>query len=190
MTAPATETRPADRRRAQPLLVVIGGLPGSGKTTLLRRLAPDGPPGTDWLDSEQVSLRLRRAGVRLPYALLRPVVHLWHRVRVLRRVAGSAPVVVLTDPWTSRPWRAAVLGAARRGRRATRVVLIDTPREVADAGQRARGRRLSAAAMRRHAARWDALRRSVAAADGDPPLVVDRDGARRLRLADLLGSRT
>ncbi|MGY2066078.1 AAA family ATPase [Blastococcus sp. SYSU DS0619] len=187
--------RPGPGRGSAPApargLVVIAGLPGSGKTTLLRRLvaAGRGPAG---LDSEQVADRLREAGVRVPYRLLRPWVHLAHRRRVLRRIAGAAPVVVLTDPWTSRVWRGTVLRAARRAGRPVRLVLLDVPPEVAVGGQLARGRRISARRMRRHAARWAELVRTLDRTGGGPAVaqvsVVDRGTAGRLTLPELLGT--
>ena len=169
------------------VLVVIGGLPGSGKTTLLRRLLRTAPPGVRGLDSEQVAGRLRDAGVRLPYRLLRPWVHLWHRSRVLRTVRGGVPIVVLTDPWTSAGWRGAVLRAARQAGRSVRVVLVDTPPELARNGQTSRGRAVSARAMRRHTDRWDCLLRDLGDRDlgdqgssdqaRDDQAWGDRDGA-------------
>jgi predicted ATPase len=169
--------------------VVIGGLPGSGKTTLLRRLLDREVPGVIALDSEQVTARLRSAGVTGPYPALRPWVHLWHRWRVLRGIAGNAPVVVLTDPWTGAGWRAVVLRAARRAGRAVRVVLIDASREAAESGQAARGRRLPPRKMRRHTARWNRLLRSVAesAPSSDGAVVIGRRRAARLTLGELLG---
>lgn len=62
-----------------PVLVVIGELPGSGKTMLLRRLPDEPVPGVAGLDFGQVADRVRRAGVAIPYRLLRPLVHGWHR---------------------------------------------------------------------------------------------------------------
>jgi hypothetical protein len=118
-------------------------------------------------------------------------VHVWHRLRVLRVVAGPAPVVVLTDPWTRPWWRAAVLSAARRAGRSVRLVLLDTSPEVAESGQTARGRAIPARSMRRHAARWRTLLESAAAPAGDAGpaavTVVDRPRADRLTLADVLG---
>ena len=173
------------------VLVVVGGLPGSGKTTLLRRLLAEGPPGVVGLDSEDVAARVQAAAVRLPYRVVRPLVHAWHRLRVLRVVAGPAPVVVLTDPWTRSWWRAAVLRTARRAGRSVRLVLLDTSRELAESGQTARGRGIPAWSMRRHATRWGALLREVAGPDRSAGLnavtVIDRVRAGRLTLADLLG---
>ncbi|MGY1620871.1 AAA family ATPase [Geodermatophilus sp. SYSU D00965] len=180
-TAPARPVAGDDR-----VLVVVAGLPGSGKTTLLRRLLGPGVPGVAAYDSEQVAARLRNP-LRLPYRLLRPWVHLRHRVRVLRGVGGPAPVVVLTDPWTSRTWRAAVLWAAGRAGRSVRLVLLDVPRELAESGQAARGRRIPARRMRRHAARWARLLQ-----DPGPGEVrrIDRERAGRTSLAEVLGAWT
>ncbi|TFV66967.1 UNVERIFIED_ORG: Zeta toxin [Bacillus sp. AZ43] len=168
------------------VLVVIGGLPGSGKTTLLRRLLAERAAGVAGLDSEQVAERLRRAGIGLPYRYLRPWVHLLHRVRVLGRIGGRTPVVVLTDPWTDPRWRRAVLGAAARAGRRVRLVWIDASPEVAAGGQSARGRAISGRAMRRHVQR--ALHQHPAGAAADA-LVVDRGRAARLTLVGVLGPR-
>lgn len=172
------------------VLVVVGGLPGSGKTTLLRRLMAQRASGVVGLDSEDVAARVQAVAVRLPYRAVRPLVHAWHRVRVLRVVAGSAPVVVLTDPWTRPWWRAAVLRTARWAGRSVRLVLLDASRELAESGQAARGRGIPARSMSRHASRWGALLQAVAGPDGAGPAtvtVVDRARADRLTLADVLG---
>ena len=173
------------------VLVVVGGLPGSGKTTLLRRLLAERDVGVVGLDSEDVAARLQAAAPPVPYRGIRPLVHAWHRVRVLRVVAGPAPVVVLTDPWTRPWWRAAVLSAARWAGRPVRLVLLDASRDLAESGQSARGRAIPARSMRRHATRWRALLRSVAGPDGGAGpaavTVVDRPRADRLVLADVLG---
>ena len=172
------------------VLVVVGGLPGSGKTTLLRRLMTDRSPGVVGLDSEDVAARVQ-AVVRVPYRMIRPLVHAWHRGRVLHVVAGPAPVVVLTDPWTRPWWRAAVLRAARHAGRSVRLVLLDAPREVAESGQAARGRGIPARSMRRHAGRWEELLRMMTGPGGgvglDSVTVVDRPQADRLTVVDVLG---
>ncbi|MGY1746435.1 AAA family ATPase [Blastococcus sp. SYSU D00695] len=164
------------------VLVVVAGLPGSGKTTLLRRWLAGADPGVTGLDSEDVAARVRRVAARVPYRLVRPLVHLVHRWRVVSAVAGPAPVVVLTDPWTGPRWRSVVLGAAADAGRTVRVVLLDVPADLARAGQTSRGRPLPHRAMQRHAARWPGL--LVAAGDG--ALRVDRAGADHLALADVL----
>lgn len=188
-TGPAP-TAASGHRGANGVLVVVGGLPGSGKTTLLRRLLAEGAPGVVGLDSEDVAARVQAVAVRVPYRVVRPLVHAWHRVRVLRVVAGPAPVVVLTDPWTRPWWRAAVLRSARRAGRSVRLVLLDASRELAESGQAARGRGIPARSMHRHATRWGALLQEVSGPDGGGPdavTVVDRVRAGRLTLADLLG---
>ncbi|WP_158579912.1 AAA family ATPase [Geodermatophilus marinus] len=169
------------------LLVVIGGLPGSGKTTLLRRVLAGTPPGVVGRDSEQVAGALRAAGVRLPYGLLRPLVHLLHRGRVLLALLGPAPVVVLTDPWTGRGWPATVRAVARWSGRPLRLVLLDVPRRTAEDGQAARRRQVSARAMRRHGAGWARVLAAAGAPGAGPALVVDRDHADALTPAGLLG---
>jgi predicted kinase len=188
-TGPAP-TAASGHRGANGVLVVVGGLPGSGKTTLLRRLLAEGAPGVVGLDSEDVAARVQAVAVRVPYRVVRPLVHAWHRVRVLRVVAGPAPVVVLTDPWTRPWWRAAVLRSARRAGRSVRLVLLDASRELAESGQAARGRGIPARSMHRHATRWGALLQEVSGPDGGGPdavTVVDRVRAGGLTLADLLG---
>ncbi len=180
-TPGAVGLRPG-RSRTGGVLVVVGGLPGSGKTTLLRRWLADAGPDVVGLDSEDVAARLPAVGARLPYRLLRPAVHVVHRWRVLRVVGGSAPVVVLTDPWTSARWRSTVLAAAREAGRSVRVVLLDVPPEQARAGQTARGRRLSSRAMDRHAARWPGLLHAA----GEEARRVGRADADQLSLREVL----
>jgi hypothetical protein len=180
LPAPCRPASPADGDGR--VLVVIAGLPGSGKTTLLRRLLGPGVPGVVASDSEQVAAGLPNP-LRLPYRLRRPEVHLRHRVRLLRGLRGEAPVVVLTDPWTSRAWRTAVRSAAGRAGRSVRLVLLDVPREVAESGQAARGRRIPARRMRRHAARWARLLADPGAGEVRR---VDREEAGRLTVAEVL----
>ena len=175
-----------------PVLVVIGGLPGGGKTTLLRRLLAEESTGVRGFDSEQVTTRLRGAGVRIPYRVLRMWVHPWHWWRVLCGIRGAVPVVVLTDPWTSPWWRALVLRAARRAGRSVRLVLIDVPPELAESGQASRGRAISARAMRRHTVRWGRFRQTVEDRNSDggasAALIFDQQRAGRLTLAETLGA--
>jgi predicted kinase len=183
-TLPVREPGPVPTGDAGRGLVVVGGLPGSGKTTMVRRLLRDGVPGVASLDSEQVAARWR-TGARVPYRLVRPLVHTRHRLRVVRALLGEARVVVLADPWTSRWWRPVVLAAARAGGRAVRLVLLDVSPEDATDGQRIRGRRIPEGRMHRHGLRWARLLRT--AATGPDVVVVDRPGAARLTLGGLLG---
>jgi hypothetical protein len=181
---PGPAQGPAPAGDAPRALVVVGGLPGGGKTTMVRRLLGDGVPGVTSLDSEQVAARWR-TGSRVPYRLMRPLVHTQHRLRVLRELTGPAPVVVIADPWTSRWWRPVVLGTARAAGRAVRLVLLDVSPEDAAEGQRIRGRRIPEGRMRRHGLRWARLLRT--APEGPGVLVLDRRRAARLTLAELLG---
>ena len=169
-----------------PVLVVIAGLPGSGKTTLLRRLlerAGNLPASPTGLDAEEVAARLRESGLTVPYRVLRPVVHVAHRWRVLRVLAGPAPVVLLSDPWTSGSWRRAVLAAGRCAGRSVRLVVLDVPAETAVAGQRARGRTIPARRMRRHTARWTRGLTELPAG----AVLVSRSQADRLTLDAVVG---
>jgi hypothetical protein len=183
-TMPVRDPGPVPTGDAGRGLVVVGGLPGSGKTTMVRRLLGDGIPGVASLDSEQVAARWR-TGALVPYPLVRPLVHAWHRLRVLGALVGDDRVVVLADPWTSRWWRPVVLAAARAGGRAVRLVLLDVSPEDAADGQRIRGRRIPEGRMHRHGLRWERLLRTAAA--GPDVVVVDRPGAARLTLPELLG---
>jgi predicted ATPase len=183
-----TEPLPADYDDPRGVLVVIGGLPGSGKTTLLRRILGTGLRGVSALDSELVAEQLSGTGIRVPYQLLRPLVHAVHRLRVLRTVAGDARVVVLTDPWTSPGWRAAVLGAARQAGRQVRVVLIDVSSAAAVQGQASRGRAVPRRRMHRHEARWSELMSDLAyRRPGDDVVAISRAAARRVSAHHVLG---
>jgi hypothetical protein len=171
------------------VLVLVGGLPGAGKTSLLARLLGTGPAGTRGLDSEQVAARLHDLGVRLPYRLLRPVVHALHRGRVRRVLGGPQPVVVLTDPLTSGRRRATVLRSARRAGREIRLLLLDVDPAEARRGQLDRRRQLGSRAMARHVRRWrTALEqaRTTGRLDGVPAVVATREEACGLGLEQLL----
>src|SRR5918996_2483226 len=62
-------------------LLLVAGMPGAGKSTLLASLpAAD---GLAVLDSEAQRAALRPLARGVPYALLRPVVHLLHRSAVV-----------------------------------------------------------------------------------------------------------
>jgi hypothetical protein len=183
----ATAAEPfATRRR----LVLIGGLPGAGKTTLLSALLDDAPPHVVGVDSEQVTDRVRRAGVRGPYRLLRPAVHGWHRLRVRRAIAGSVPVVVVTDPLTSERRRRALLQAASDANRPVRLVLLDVDEDAAVEGQRRRRRVRGARSMARHVRRWDRfvrlVRRRASLPGVEEAVVLERGELARLRPERLL----
>jgi predicted kinase len=191
-TAPTSGPVPVRTRAPGPderrVLVLVGGLPGAGKTRLLGRLLASAP-GARGLDSEQVAAALRRRGVRLPYRLLRPLVHGLHRVRAWAVLRGGDPVVVLTDPLTSPRRRRSLLRVARRSRREVRLVLLDAAPEEARRGQRDRRRVIGPRAMTRHVRRWRTALAELRAPGGAPGaavLVVDRSAAGELTLARLL----
>ena len=144
---------PVDRR----VLVLIGGLPGSGKTRLLGRLlAP--PAAARGLDSEQVAAALHRWGLRLPYRVLRSLVHLVHRLRVRVVARSRSPVVVAPEE-------------ARRGQ-------IDRRRSISDRSMDRHVRRWRAALQRFTAP--DGVPGATAV------VVVDRTAAAGLTLSGIL----
>ena len=182
-------TSPAGRTALPRVLVVIGGLPGAGKTRLLARLLEHAPAEVEGLDSEQVAARLHDVGLRLPYRLLRPVVHVLHRARVHRVLRGRRPVVVLTDPFTSARRRGSVIRSARRAGREIRLVLVDVAPAEALRGQAERRRGLGPRAMARHVRRWRtalAEARASGLLSGVPATVVIRPTARAITLEGLL----
>lgn len=147
-------------------LLVVSGLPGSGKSTLIRRVAPAldgrGEPVVR-VDSQDSRARLeRRLPARLPYGLYRPLARIAHHARLRGALRSGASVVVHDCGRTGRVRRRLAREARRRGTELHVLLLVVTP-ETALAGQRARGRAVSAAAFDRHRR---AFGRLVAAAAG------------------------
>lgn len=142
-------------------VVVVAGLPGAGKTTLVAGEARA-------LDSDAVREAWRPRLKRVPYPLWRPLVHAWHLVSIWRAL-GRPEGVILVRPFTTGWLRRAVLRRARRHHPAAHLVVVDATPEQARAGQRARGRRLSEGAMRRHERRW-----ARAELEGEPWTSVTR----------------
>lgn len=173
-------------------LLVVSGLPGGGKSTLIRRAVPalDGRGAAvhrvDSQDSrERFEQRAPGLPLSLPYAVYRPFVRLAHYA-ALRRALRSGGSVVVHDcgqwSWVRR-WLAR--DARRRGGGLHLVVLAVDP-ATALAGQRARGRGVSARSFARHR---EAMARLVAAvAAGEPPagtasaVLLDREAADALRV--------
>ncbi|WP_320109493.1 hypothetical protein [Amycolatopsis mediterranei] len=95
-------------------LLVVAGLPGAGKTTMLRHAVA----GLPVLDSDQVRARLGAVVPSVvPYRCYRPVVHAWHRLRIVGCALGPAllSVVRCRVPVTlHRPERRIVQRPARR----------------------------------------------------------------------------
>ena len=161
-------------------VVVVAGVPGAGKTTLLRRAvqAPSLPrpslparagrePGGRRRSARVLDTDDRRAGRwgRAPRALL----YAAHYLGILAAIAGRTPVVIHSRGTHARA-RRAILWAARLRGRPAHLLLLHADRPVAEAGQRARGRRVGRAEMDDEVARWHGVlarvRASRAAARG------------------------
>jgi predicted kinase len=136
-------------------LLVVAGIPGAGKTTLLSRAATGAMPV---LDSDQVRGRLRaRLPSWLPYRCYRPLVHLWHRARVVRFTLADGPLVV-HEPSTRATTRGLLALLGLLSRRPVRLLWLDVTPEEARAGQVARGRVIRRHSFTRHVRRAEKLR--------------------------------
>ncbi|WP_152366082.1 AAA family ATPase [Microlunatus speluncae] len=148
-----------DRGDAPPL-IMVGGVPGAGKSTAIARALPY-LSGVEALDSEDERRRLSAIAPGVPYDYLRPMVHALHQSRaiaeLLRGPAGRNGLVV-HDPAT-RPARLKIIGqlAQLRGWRPV-LIFIDVDRDLALAGQRARGRLVDPDRFDGHWRRWSSLR--------------------------------
>jgi len=129
-------------------LVLVAGLPGSGKSTLLAGLAP--APDVAVVDSQRQAQRLaRRLPGCLTYRSYRPLVHLLHRLAIVRTAMVGPRAVVVHLPATGvRTRRALALLAAATGRTAHLVWLAVDPQEALR-GQRRRRRTTPGRAFRR-----------------------------------------
>ncbi|MGW0736900.1 AAA family ATPase [Streptomyces sp. NPDC002851] len=126
-------------------MVVVSGLPGSGKSTLIQRAV-----AAPRFDSQDARDRwARRLPRKLPYATYRPLVRLAHYAH-LRRALRSGASVVVHDCGTQRWVRRWLAREARRRGRVLHLLLLDVAPQVALAGQRERGRRVSRYAFARH----------------------------------------
>ncbi|GAA0632733.1 AAA family ATPase [Kutzneria viridogrisea] len=166
-------------------LLVVCGLPGAGKSTLLRRVEVDPVPV---LDSDQVRHRLRSLlPARTPYRWYRPLVHAWHRARIVRHAALTRGPVVVHEPSTRATTRALLALVGFLTRRPVRMLWLDVSPEQALAGQHQRGRTVRPRSFARHVRRAQRVRAALLA--GRVPRgwrsarLLSRQGADRLHLA-------
>ncbi|MEV7551363.1 AAA family ATPase [Amycolatopsis sp. NPDC089917] len=142
-------------------LLVVAGIPGAGKTTLLSRAATGAIPV---LDSDQVRARLRtRLPAALPYRCYRPVVHLWHRARVVRSALTDRGPLIVHEPSTRATTRGSLALLGLLSRRPVRLLWLDVTPEEARAGQVARGRVIRRHSFARHVKRAGKVRRDLRA---------------------------
>ncbi|HEV7975924.1 AAA family ATPase [Amycolatopsis sp.] len=172
-------------------LVVVAGLPGAGKTTMLRHAA-DGVPV---LDSDQVRERLRAAlPDALPYRCYRPLVHAWHRARILRQAVRDDGPMVVHEPATRASTRALLAAVGAMTRRPVRMVWLDATAAQALAGQRVRGRMIRGRSFARHVRRAGRIREALLA-DEPPPgwhsvQVLSREAADTTTFTEAASQRT
>lgn len=141
------------------VLVLIAGLPGAGKSTLLRAVSATGP-GAGWLVLDADSVRegwRARLPDRIPYRCYRPLIHLWHRARIVAAALGPTQTVVVHLPAPGRLTRFWVAAMATGCRRSAHLLWVDATVCQAHRGQRARGRTLGVRSFRRHARRGGAF---------------------------------
>ncbi len=136
-------------------MVLVAGLPGAGKSTLLSAVSVRTPNrGYVVLDADSVRevwrARLPRA---LPYRGYRPLIHFWHRVRIVAALIGGPAIVVVHLPATSPATRVWIATLATITRRQAHLLWLDATPAQARRGQADRGRTVAARSFRRHVAR-------------------------------------
>ncbi|WP_244515341.1 AAA family ATPase [Actinopolyspora xinjiangensis] len=133
-------------------LLVVAGLPGAGKTTLLRSLRGVRPAVV--LDSAQLYEALfARFGGGLPRRAYRGIVHPVHYARIVAACLLVPGVVVVHVPATRRAARGSLVALAALSRRSPVLCWLEVPPSAALAGQRTRGRMMTARAFARHVRR-------------------------------------
>jgi predicted kinase len=130
---------------------VVAGLPGAGKSTALEELQARGAArGLLVLDSAAVRGWLQPRLARIPYPVLRPVVHAAHWVRILTLALTECRPLVVHETATRPGSRRVLRALARCGGRPARLVWIDVPGGVALRGQVDRRRVIRPRAFVRH----------------------------------------
>jgi predicted kinase len=122
-------------------VIVVAGVPGAGKTTLLRRAVDRAAARV--VDTDD---RPRRG----------PFLYPGHYLRIAAAIAGGRPAVIHSRGTLPVARRTIALLARLRGRPA-HLVLLHAERDVAETGQRTRGRVVARAEMDRQVARWEQL---------------------------------
>lgn len=166
-------------------LVLVAGMPGAGKSTLLAGLPRSSAVVVLDSDDHRRALAGRLPGV--PYHRYRPLVHLLHRIAVVRAALSRTPTIVVHLPATDGFTRAAVaLLAALTGRSAHLLWLHVDPADARQ-GQLDRGRLVPSSSFAGHAERAAATTAELLGSPTQPcwasATVMDRATARRgLRL--------
>jgi hypothetical protein len=122
-------------------VVVVAGVPGAGKTTLLRRAVDRSVARV--VDTDD---RAHRG----------PLLYPGHYARIAAAILARKPVVIHSRGTLPAARRTIALLARLRGRPA-HLLLLDADRGAAEAGQRRRGRTVSADEMDRQISRWHEL---------------------------------
>jgi hypothetical protein len=147
-------------------VLMVAGIPGAGKSTLIQRLfgAPANRTAATAvvLDSAEIRAVLARwLGPRVPYAAYRPVVHTLHYWRIAAWTLGPRRNLVVHECGT-RDWaRRTIARLAATRRRQAHLLFLDTPPNLALAGQRSRGRVVPTQSFVRHSSSWTRLRSAV-----------------------------
>jgi predicted kinase len=132
-------------------LLLVAGLPGAGKSTLLARLPRR--PGLVLLDSDAQRVALARRFPGLAYRRYRPLVHLLHRLALVRAACSATRTVVVHLPATAASTRAAVALLALLTGRTAHLLWVHAEAAEALRGQRERGRVVPAGSFAGHARR-------------------------------------
>ena len=150
-SVPAPRAAPVRLHLPGRTLLLVAGMPGAGKSTLLAGLRARS--GLAVLDSDTHRAALARRFPGLAYARYRPLVHLLHRLALVRAAFSTTRTVVVHLPATSTVLRSAVaLVAAMTGRTAHLLWLHVDPGD-ARRGQHDRGRVVPSRSFAGHARR-------------------------------------